>query len=159
MFCYCGSDKSFDTCCRLIIEGKTPASHCEQLMRSRYSAYCIKDSEYLFRTYHLSKREENPIQDIKAFADSCHFLQLIMHSSEQSGNEGTVSFTFRYIQDNTLYEVSEVSRFLKTEQWFYLDGKVIEHPKRKLGRNDLCPCLSGKKFKQCIVHLTSGQRG
>ena len=157
MFCYCGSGKSFEACCQLIIAGETPATHCEQLMRSRYSAYCIKRSEYLYDTYHSSKREENSKQDIKAFADSCHFLQLVIHSSEQNANDGTVSFTFRYIQDNTLYEVSEVSRFLKTEQWHYLDGNIPEHPKRKIGRNDVCPCQSGKKFKQCSVHLASGQ--
>ncbi|WP_449356713.1 SEC-C metal-binding domain-containing protein [Alishewanella longhuensis] len=27
----------------------------------------------------------------------------------------------------------------------------------KIGRNDLCPCGSGKKFKQCAIHQLSGQ--
>ena len=28
--------------------------------------------------------------------------------------------------------------------------------KRKVGRNDPCPCGSGKKFKKCCIHKSSG---
>lgn len=157
MYCYCGSGNSFAACCQAIITGEKPAIHCEQLMRSRYSAYCIKQCDYLFNTYHVSKRGDNPKHLIQAFANSCHFLQLTIHASEQNDNDGIVSFTFRYIQDNFLFEVSEISRFIKAEQWYYRDGKVTEHPVQKLSRNDLCPCKSGKKVKRCIDHLPSGQ--
>ncbi|MDG2285973.1 MAG: SEC-C metal-binding domain-containing protein [Alphaproteobacteria bacterium] len=28
--------------------------------------------------------------------------------------------------------------------------------KQKVGRNDPCPCGSGKKFKKCCIHKSSG---
>ncbi len=33
----------------------------------------------------------------------------------------------------------------------YPDAKVVRQP-LKIGRNDLCPCGSGKKFKKCCLH-------
>ena len=39
-----------------------------------------------------------------------------------------------------------VDDFSKTEKAHNLEGKSIA---AKIGRNDLCPCGSGKKFKQC----------
>ena len=40
---------------------------------------------------------------------------------------------------------TERSRFLKENgQWYYIDGT-----RPQFGRNDPCPCGSGKKFKKC----------
>ncbi|WP_411751462.1 SEC-C metal-binding domain-containing protein, partial [Serratia sp. (in: enterobacteria)] len=39
----------------------------------------------------------------------------------------------------------ERSRFLRLEQrWYYIDGT-----KPQPGRNAICPCGSGKKYKKC----------
>lgn len=36
-------------------------------------------------------------------------------------------------------------------------GQVKEiKTKRKIGRNDSCPCGSGKKFKRCCIHKLTG---
>ncbi|WP_187439378.1 SEC-C metal-binding domain-containing protein, partial [Escherichia coli] len=41
--------------------------------------------------------------------------------------------------------IIERSRFLKENgQWYYIDGT-----RPLFGRNDPCPCGSGKKFKKC----------
>ena len=42
----------------------------------------------------------------------------------------------------------------KDGTWYYVDGEVIKpatsvHQQPKVGRNDPCPCGSGKKFKKC----------
>ncbi len=34
-------------------------------------------------------------------------------------------------------------------------GKTVEHRAEKTGRNDPCPCGSGKKFKKCCMRLGS----
>ncbi|GAL20360.1 UPF0225 protein YchJ [Vibrio maritimus] len=56
------------------------------------------------------------------------------------------------------YCLAERSRFLfEHGQWFYVDGEIDDSipPKRltaessKVGRNDPCPCGSGKKHKKC----------
>ena len=47
-------------------------------------------------------------------------------------------------------EVHENSRFVKEQgQWFYVDGDLKSQA--KVGRNDPCPCGSGKKYKRCCA--------
>jgi len=46
----------------------------------------------------------------------------------------------------------ERSRFVKEEgSWLYVDGYYLEptRPSARTGRNEPCPCGSGKKFKRC----------
>ena len=67
-------------------------------------------------------------------------------------NEGTVSFTAIYLDGEYLRSFSETSRFVRAEgQWLYVDGEVDvgDAADRKVGRNELCVCGSGKKFKKC----------
>ena len=50
--------------------------------------------------------------------------------------------------------LTERSRFVRRDgQWYYLDGEYETETTRretpKIGRNDPCPCGSGKKFKKC----------
>ena len=49
----------------------------------------------------------------------------------------------------------EVATFRKVEdRWYFVDGKMAKHETfvrqaPKVGRNDPCPCGSGKKYKKC----------
>jgi SEC-C motif-containing protein len=48
----------------------------------------------------------------------------------------------------------EQAQFRRVEgQWFYEDGEVapktVVRTGPKIGRNDPCPCGSGKKYKHC----------
>ena len=158
MQCYCGSTNPFDLCCHIFISGQLPVHYCEQLMRSRYSAYCHKAINYIYQTYHPSVRQENPASALSAFAHDSHFITLKVHSVEQNIKAGFVEFTVEYIQHNQLYQFRERSRFVLEDQWYYLDGALTEQTPRKIQRNELCPCKSGKKFKQCQQHLVSGSQ-
>ncbi len=156
MRCYCCSGKNYSECCQPFLSGAAKVPGCEQLMRSRYSAYCTKNTDYIYQTYHPDKRTDNPVEHIAAFALNSHFIALEITSAQQNSTEGYVNFTVCYIQAGTLQQFSEISRFVFTDQWYYLDGKLTETAPQKIGRNDLCPCNSGKKFKQCSVHQQSG---
>ncbi|MBZ9613554.1 YchJ family protein [Rheinheimera maricola] len=125
-------------------------------MRSRYSAYCLHDVDYIYRTYHTSCRADNPKPTLAAFAENSHFISLKVLSCEQSSQQGYVSFNVRYIQQNVLYEFTERSRFVFEDAWYYVDGVMTDKTPVKLQRNILCPCNSGKKFKQCHRHRLSG---
>ena len=62
--------------------------------------------------------------------------------------KGRVEFIAHYQHDQVISQAHEDSRFVCEQgQWFYLDGnlKTAARP----GRNDPCPCGSGKKFKSC----------
>ena len=65
-----------------------------------------------------------------------------------------VAFKAFYNQDGEEHVMNEISRFTKTNgRWFYLDGVIKSMGKVDLqtnqGKNALCSCGSGKKFKRC----------
>lgn len=144
--CYCGSELTFDACCNKFIEGIELPNSPEQLMRSRYSAYVIKNSSYIFNTYAAEQQQANPISEISAFAQQAKFIRLqIIEAATQQ-----VEFIAYYIIDNTLYQLHERSNFvIQDGKWRYVDGTLFDAPTLKLGRNDLCPCGSTKKYKKC----------
>lgn len=70
---------------------------------------------------------------------------------EHSGAIDTVHFIARYIENGVVSELSEVSEFIKEDGlWYYLKGDCTVK-KNKQGRNNPCPCGSGKKFKRCCL--------
>ena len=77
--CYCGSGHLFEDCCEPYIKRKSNPPTAEALMRSRYSAYCIANADYLVNTTHFSTRKLYPKSSIVDFAtnrDKSHLLQL-----------------------------------------------------------------------------------
>jgi len=178
MFCYCQSGQSFKECCALFIQGQHLPASAEQLMRSRFSAYCegsAQAMQYLAQSYHPKSQAENPVSEITAFAKVAHFISLeIIQSSDPSLIPGplqqqlsewidpeqdlyaTVHFKARFIMHDKLHLLEESSRFIRSnQQWLYLDGAFTEHAPQKLSRNDSCPCRSGKKYKHCQPHLSA----
>ena len=69
---------------------------------------------------------------------------------------GEVDFIANYSIQGIPQKHRELAKFAKEadNNWYYLDGEVEGHVtfKRetpKVGRNEPCPCGSGKKFKKC----------
>lgn len=148
--CPCGSNLPFEQCCAPLINGQQSAPNAGRLMRSRYTAYATQESEYLYRTWAAIKRNENPIEEIAAFASSCRFIRLEILSTEEHSDTAFVEFKAHYLVGDLCNTLHERSRFIKEQgEWRYLDGEIDEIPSVKLGRNDPCPCGSGKKFKRC----------
>lgn len=156
--CYCGCNTHFDLCCQPYILGVTHPETPEQLMRSRYSAYATNSPQHIFNTYSQGKQKENTLDEITQWSQDTHWLKLIINHAEPATLATyntkilpTVSFDAYYIHQQQLYKMSECSRFIVEQgQWRYLDGDVAEHTKlSRPKRNDLCFCLSGKKFKKC----------
>lgn len=180
MLCYCQSGRKFNECCASFIQGERLPGSAEQLMRSRFSAYCqgsAQAMQYLAESYHPITQPDNPVSEIAAFAKAAHFIRLdVIHASEDSalpeqlrqigvgsaaGQQelyATVHFKVQFILHDKLHLLEEISRFIRiSHQWFYLDGTLTEHPPHKLSRNDSCPCRSGKKYKHCSPHTPAGQ--
>jgi SEC-C motif-containing protein len=124
-------------------------------MRSRYSAHVLGLVDYVVQTYHPECQAHTQRQQI---ADSVHLnwchLQVISSGLDPDNNEqGYVEFRAQYIEEDKLYSMQELSRFLRLDNlWFYVDGSFDEQrqtPTLKIKRNDPCPCGSEKKFKKC----------
>lgn len=116
-------------------------------MRSRYSAYCHNEAQYLFSTH---QSENLKLADIQQTIDQTQWLGLtIVHSKQGTKYDavGWVEFIAFY-QDDGIKQLHENSYFTKSgEQWLYISGDQL--PPVKLKRNDPCFCASGKKYKKC----------
>ncbi len=155
--CPCGSGRAYAACCGLYISGKAAAPTAEALMRSRYSAYAKREVPYLMRTC-LSARDAAVDEDAtRRWAESSEWLGLRIIRTEKGGiadQEGLVEFVASYAQGGLRDEHHETAIFKRENgEWKYDTGEVaaatIVRAAPKVGRNDPCPCGSGKKYKHC----------
>jgi SEC-C motif-containing protein len=145
--CPCISGKNYSACCQPLHEGKITASSAEQLVCSRYSAFCLGNIDYLIQTLHPDKRQVDDRTVLAKTIETTTWLGLKVISHKILGLKSTVEFIAFY-QDNSIGQLHEKSQFIKeNEQWFYIDGEILEPV--KLNRNEPCFCGSGKKFKRC----------
>lgn len=119
-------------------------------MRSRYTAYVLGDDDYLLRTWHPSTRPASVDSGVGPVWTGLQVLASTGGGPDDT--QGAVEFMARYRDGTRLGSLHETSRFVREEgAWLYLDGEI--HPAAeagtKVGRNALCPCGSGRKFKRC----------
>src|SRR5687768_13870447 len=92
--CHCGSQKIYISCCAPLLSGVLPAATAEALMRSRYTAYAVKNEPYLLQTWHKSTRPKNV-----ALEDPIQWLRLEVKEAVAGGpddNEGIVEYIAHY---------------------------------------------------------------
>lgn len=123
-------------------------------MRSRFTAHAVRDYRHLHRTYlETAKRpyvEESNSGEIR-------WTRLAIHAHEPGPKPGTafVDFTAYFEDGGQEHAMHEKSEFAQIDgQWFYArtvrtGPAPVRSSAPKVGRNDPCPCGSGKKFKQC----------
>ena len=145
--CPCGSADEYSLCCGRIVSGERVAPDPSHLMRSRYCAFVMKDADYLIKSWHPTCNAAAFRDDIIAGFANTRWLGLTIfeHTWSEAENTGYVSFIARLSEQGKTGAIIERSRFIKENgQWYYIDGT-----RPQLGRNDPCPCGSGKKFKKC----------
>jgi len=156
--CHCGSGKPFEACCGPYISGAAVAPTAEALMRSRYSAYAAGAIDYLGDTLHPDYKADWDRDATERWASQSEWTGLEIHGTEGGGendDEGFVEFAASFKEKGEPKVHVERSRFLKHEgRWYYADGLTPKPATQrnegpKVGRNDPCPCGSGKKYKKC----------
>ncbi|MGR8952980.1 MAG: YchJ family protein [Gammaproteobacteria bacterium] len=151
--CLCGSGRAYHECCRTYHRADAVPPTAESLMRSRFTAYALRDADYLRKTWDSGKCPEN----IDFSRETAVWQRLEIVDAKKGGpqdDKGVVEFRAYYLQDGEECVLHEVSRFIKKDgRWFYLDGVIKSLGKigstLDLGKNAPCPCGSGKKFKRC----------
>jgi SEC-C motif-containing protein len=154
--CPCGFEKEYKDCCELIHNDQSKATSPELLMRARYSAFVVNKVEFVDQTNIPGTKDFN-LTDAKKWAKDSDWHHLeVVGTKDLSDTEGLVEFKAFYKDvEKTNQTHHEQGHFKKVDDlWFYTDGKIVtqgtitrEGP--KIGRNDPCPCESGKKFKKC----------
>lgn len=145
--CPCGSGSQYSLCCQPWLSGNALSATPEALMRSRYTAYVRQDADYLVASWHPSCQSERFRSSLEQSFSTTTWSGLHIIAAEPGKNdaEGYATFFARYSENQREHFIHERSRFLRVDQrWYYIDGTYPE-----TGRNDRCPCDSGKKFKKC----------
>ena len=169
--CPCGNSESFESCCGPYLNGQKIPDSAEKLMRSRYTAYTQANVDYIKSTLAPESQLDFDAASTQKWAKQSKWLGLKIHSASGGPNDkkGTVEFTATYKEKNQTLEHHEVSQFRKNEagHWLFLSGDAHTHKEGeghhhhhekpetviretpKIGRNDVCPCGSQKKYKKC----------
>lgn len=147
MMCPCGSEREYELCCKRLIEEGVSAATPEALMRSRYTAYTQGNGRYLVDTTVASRRVQSDAELIAEHAKNTEWLGLEVLETHEYADLGSVEFKAYYRENGRVQVHHEKSRFLRQNgRWYYDEGTLYE---AKVGRNDPCPCGSGKKYKKC----------
>lgn len=151
--CPCGSGNPFGECCSPIISGETPAPNAERLMRSRYTAHATHDFPYLHRTY--AETKDTPYE-VEEYGNDIAWTKLTINAHDADIQPGIshVDFSAHFTEDGRSGVMHEKSEFeLIDGNWIFSktlrEGPAPAKAAPKIGRNDPCPCGSGKKYKKC----------
>ena len=156
--CPCASGKTYGECCGPILGGERKADTAVELMRARYSAYAVGNVEFLYASSGPEARSEFDEKTTRDWSTSAKWHGLEVLSTVRGGNddeEGEVAFVARYSANGQQCEHREPSYFKRIDgEWRFIDGTIEKNPtyrreEPKVGRNDPCPCGSGKKYKKC----------
>lgn len=158
--CPCGSTNNLIDCCLPIIQGKKNATTAEELLRARYTAFTRGEIDFILSSHHTRTRTEVTRDEIEDWSKNSEWLGLNVVQIEAGKNtdqQGIIVFSAKYKADGKEHEHWERSLFEKEDgKWKFLDAQRIQNgPFRrenpKVGRNDPCPCGSGKKYKKCCA--------
>jgi SEC-C motif-containing protein len=165
--CPCGSGLDYNECCHPYISGEKLPPTAEALMRSRYSAYAKREVDYIVNTCSPNgkKEEKIDVKETRAWAEKSTWLGLTIVNVDKGGaddEEGVVEFKALFEQDGARQTHHERAFFEKISEkvagsiidhWYYARGKMlietVVRSEPKIGRNEPCPCGSGKKYKHC----------
>ena len=156
--CHCGSDRQYSDCCEPFISRQAKAPTAEALMRSRYSAYVERAIDYIVNTCVAKDGSEDiDHKSTREWSEKSTWLGLKITAVEGGGPEdaeGTVDFEASYERDGLRDVHQEKAKFKRENgEWLYDEGVIVPRTivrvSPKVGRNEPCPCGSGKKYKHC----------
>lgn len=160
--CPCGSRRPLAVCCGPYLAGEKVAPTAEALMRSRYTAFCKSQADYLIATHHPSTKQSDDREALQKTIRNTEWTNLIVLNKQKGKSRdktGTVEFVAACkprrsllasaaSESEKLSQLHERSRFIKEKgQWLYIEGDIL--PDYQPKRTETCWCGSGKPFKQC----------
>jgi len=120
--CPCGSGMMYVECCGPLHGGTVTASTALGLMRSRYSAFAVRDTRYLLATWHPETRPASV--DLDPAVEWRRLRILNWSDGSEDDDVGMVEFVAHY-WDSTRRQYGrqhENSRFARqARRWFYVE--------------------------------------
>ncbi|MGW7051427.1 YchJ family protein [Streptomyces sp. NPDC054887] len=119
--CPCGPAATYGACCGRFHSGAAAAPTAEALMRSRYSAFAVRDAAYLSRTWHPATRPRTLDLDPAMRWQGLEILATTDGSAFHT--TATVTFRAHYTHGGEAGSLHEQSRFERHEgAWVYVDA-------------------------------------
>jgi SEC-C motif-containing protein len=126
-------------------------------MRARFAAHVRHDFAFLHRSYRPTAH--TPYVPEPEEGKRVQWTRLVVHGTApgKSPEFATVDFSAYGLQDGAEVVLHENAEFQRENgTWTYTrplrEGPApVRHAAAKVGRNDPCPCGSGKKYKQCCL--------
>jgi SEC-C motif domain protein len=154
--CPCGSGQTFGACCSPVLTGAKPAASAEALMRARFTAHVVHDFKFL---HHSDRSNAGHAYVEEPGEPAITWQKLVIHAHEPGADADTAYVDFSAYgseqgHEHVLHEKSEFKRI--DGKWIYskalrLGPAPFKSATPKVGRNDPCPCGSGKKYKHCCM--------
>ncbi len=127
--CPCGAG-NYAGCCARYIEDGLAAPTAEALMRSRYTAYVLRNEAYLRATWWPDTLPEESLtgaDDVKWIGLDIAKPKAPMRKEDQDA-EASVEFTARFKVGGRAHKLHEISLFRRQAdtagvmRWYYVDG-------------------------------------
>lgn len=112
--CPCSSGSTFEGCCRPVLGDARLAVTAEQLMRSRYTAFALRDAGHLFRTWHPRTRPAE-VEAGETEWVGLTILDVVAGGADDAS--GVVEFEAAH-RGGTLHERSTFER--RAGRWMYI---------------------------------------
>ncbi len=129
-------------------------------MRSRYSAFVKHAFAHLHASLSAEQQKDYSREEAERWAKNSEWLGLQIVKTDKGGPDdtsGLVEFMARFKAQDQEHEHHEIAVFGRENgQWVYTgqvgaQGTPVRREGPKIGRNDPCPCGSGKKYKKCCA--------
>ncbi len=147
--CPCGHGSALEYCCK-------PMPTAEALMRSRFTAFALGNLDHIERTNMSVTHDPAYTGADSPTSATVEWTRLEIIGIDGGGADdetGMVEFAAHYKRKGMAGIHRERSIFRRDNgAWLYVDGDLVAaKPLRltKIGRNEPCPCGSGKKYKKC----------
>ena len=144
--CFCRSGKEYKHCCAPFHLHTAVPETAEQLMRSRYTAYVLKNIPYIVATTVPSQQTLLETHLLQEWADNTTWLGLeILKTENLTKTQSAVEFKAIFQGEEGELAHQERSIFVKIENRWYFVDRTVSLPTMK----QPCVCGSGKIFKHC----------
>jgi SEC-C motif-containing protein len=127
-------------------------------MRARYTGYVKGEVDFLLGSLHPDGSAGVDRESTRQWSQNADWHGLEVLGTTAGGDKdetGEVEFVAKYSMQGEPQRHHERAYFKRHNgNWLFLDGQELHPdpvvgPKVKIGRNDVCLCGSGSKFKKC----------
>lgn len=131
--CPCKSGATFRDCCGPFLRGAASPPTAEKLMRSRFTAFAVGATDYVWATLHADHEDrklpaEVFLSALKRETSGVRFLDLRVDEATEDGDRATVTFAAKIMKAGVDRSFSERSEFAREGgAWRYLRGDTLPY--------------------------------